>query len=179
MATQKQAPHIPVTPDEHDELRRLHAEGHSRNEIARRMDRSGRTISHLAVELGLTFDRTKTAIATQARVIDGRTRRIALTERLYAQSEKILARLERDEHHIVEVSIGKVVRYTAADLPSADVRNLLNASALAMNQAVKLESIDSNGGIDDAKSMLGQLAAGLTAAYTAMNEVTEGDGDAP
>ncbi|MFG2617798.1 helix-turn-helix domain-containing protein [Streptomyces sp. NPDC048507] len=165
------------TAEEADELRRLHAEGHGRNEIARRMDRGGRVISVNAARLGLSFDRTKTAIATEARVIDTRARRQALIERYYAQAEQILARLEREEHQVTEVSLGKVVRYTAPDLPTQDVRNLVQASGAAATHALKLEALNTDTGIDTAKSMLGQLAAGLTAAYQAMDD--EGDGDAP
>ncbi|MFJ3173782.1 helix-turn-helix domain-containing protein [Streptomyces roseus] len=166
----------PVTDEDRTQLRRLHAEGLGRNEIARRLERSPRTISVLAEEMQLSFDRTHTEAATRARVVDARERRIALIERYYAQAERILDRLERDEHNITEVSLGKVVRYKAADLPSGDVRNLVQASSAAANQAAKLEAIDTDNGVGDAKSMLGQLAAGLTAAYTAMNE---GAGDAP
>lgn len=166
----------PVTDQTRADVRRLHAEGHGRNEIARRLERSPRTISVLAEELGLTFDRTATAVATQARVVDARARRIALIERYNAHAHKQLDRLDRAEHNITEVSLGKVVKYTAPELPTGDVRNLMQASITASNQAAKLEALDTNNGVDDAKSMLGQLAAGLTAAYDAMNE---GAGDAP
>lgn len=167
---------LPVTEQTKADVRRLHAQGLGRNAIARELSRSPRTISVICEEAELTFDRTATAVATQAAALDARARRAALIQRYYAQAEKILDRLERDEHNLVEVSLGKVVRYKAADLPSADVRNLIQSSSAAANQAAKLEALDNNGGVDDAKSMLGQLAAGLTAAYNAMNE---GDGDAP
>lgn len=166
----------PVTDDERAEVRRLHAEGNSRNAIARTLGRSPRTVSLIAEDLGLSFDRTATAVATQARVIDSKARRAILVQRYLDQAEKILDRLDRTEHQITEVSLGKVVRYKAADLPSADVRNLIQASSAASTQAAKLEALDTSNGVDDAKSMLGQLAAGLTAAYNAMNE---GAGDAP
>ncbi|MET9465813.1 helix-turn-helix domain-containing protein [Streptomyces sp. NPDC006544] len=165
-----------VTPEELDTLRRLHAEGKGRNEIARLMDRGQRTISIYAERLGLSFDRTATAVATEARVIDSRARRLDLVDRYHAQIGKLLDRLDRPSHRIREVSFGKVVTYEAEDLPSQDVRNLMQAVATATTQAAKLEALDSDNGVGDAKSMLGQLAAGLTAAYQAMDE---GAGDAP
>ncbi|MFF4369641.1 helix-turn-helix domain-containing protein [Streptomyces sp. NPDC001594] len=168
----------PVTDEDREQVRALHAEGLGRNAIARQLGRSSRTVSVLAEELGLTFDRTATAEATRARVIDTRERRQSLIERYYAQADKILARLERDEHQITEVSLGKVIRYTATDLPTQDVRNLIQAAGAAASQAVKLEALNSDNGVSDAKSLLGQLAAGLTAAYGAMNG-DEGAGDAP
>ncbi|MCB5168010.1 helix-turn-helix domain-containing protein [Streptomyces bambusae] len=166
-----------VTDAERQRIRDLHAQGLGRNAIAREIGRGTRTISLICADLGLPFDRTATAVATEARMIDTRARRAALIERYYAQAEKILARLERDEHHITEVSIGKVVKYTAPDLPTQDVRNLVQASGAAAAQAAKLEALNTDNGVADAKSMLGQLAAGLTAAYQAMD--TEGAGDAP
>ncbi|MFF8290437.1 helix-turn-helix domain-containing protein [Streptomyces sp. NPDC016309] len=165
----------PVTDEDRDEVRRLHGEGLGRNEIARRINRSPRTVSLIAEDLRLTFDRTMTAVATQARVIDSKARRAILVQRYLDQAEKILDRLDRTEHNMTEVSLGKVVRYKAADLPTQDVRNLIQASSAASSQAAKLEALDTGNGVDEAKSMLGQLAAGLTAAYNAMNE---GDGDA-
>ncbi|MFI8104716.1 helix-turn-helix domain-containing protein [Streptomyces sp. NPDC086023] len=167
----------PVTDADREQVRALHADGHGRNEIARRIGRGPRTVSVIAEQLGLSFDRTATEQATRARVADTKARRAALIERYYAQAEKILTRLERDEHNITEVSLGKVVRYKATDLPSADVRNLIQASSAASNQAAKLEALDTNNGVDDAKSMLGMLRDGLNAAYNAMSD--EGAGDAP
>lgn len=168
----------PVTAEDHEAVRRLAAQGLGRNAIARELGRSPRTISVIAAELDppVTFDRTATAVATQARVIDAKARRAVLMERYYEQAHKHLDRLDRNVHNITEVSIGKVVRYRADDLPTQDVRNLMQASTVAANQALKLEAMDTANGVDDAKSMLGQLAAGLTAAYNAMNE---GAGDAP
>nr|WSX48880.1 helix-turn-helix domain-containing protein [Streptomyces sp. NBC_00974] len=166
----------PVTDHDRAEVRRLHAEGLGRNAIAKAIGRGSRTVSVIAEAEGLDFDRTRTAVATQARVIDTRARRVALTERYYAQAEKILDRLERDEHNLTEVSFGKPVRYKVADLPGQELRALMQASTAAATQAAKLEALDSDNGVGDAKSMLGQLAAGLTAAYSAMNE---GAGDAP
>lgn len=166
----------PITNEDSAAVRELHSQGHGRNEIARRINRSPRTVSELAAEMNLSFDRTMTAVATEARVIDARARRVALMERYNEHAHKQLDRLDREEHHITEVSIGKVVKYTALDLPSGDVRNLMQASIAAANAAAKLEALDSDNGAGAAKSMLGQLAAGLNAAYTAMNQ---GAGDAP
>lgn len=167
----------PVTDEDRQRVRELHAQGLGRNAIARQLQRSPRTISELAAELDLSFDRTMTAVATQARVIDARARRAALVERYYEHAHKQLDRLDRDEHTIKEVSLGKVVTYRTPDLPAQDVRALVQASIAASTQAAKLEALDTNNGVDDAKSMLGQLAAGLTAAYNAMT--SEGAGDAP
>jgi hypothetical protein len=167
----------PVTDDDRQQLRALHADGHGRNEIARRMKRSPRTISVLAEELGLDFDRTHTAVATEARKVDAKARRAAIIDGLYDVVEDDLGYLKQGgDYAMAEVSMGDVVRYELDRLTAQDRKALIGGISTATTAAAKLEAIDSNGGADEAKSMLGQLAAGLTAAYEAMNE---GDGDAP
>ncbi|MFI1942048.1 helix-turn-helix domain-containing protein [Streptomyces purpureus] len=166
----------PVTDEDDTLIRDLHAQGFGRNEIARRTGRSGRTVSVIAARLGLTFDRTQTAVATEARKTDAKARRVALLERYYDHAHKALDRLDRPEHTVREVSFGKVVTYTIEEVTAQDYRALMQASTSAATQAAKLEALDNNGGVDSAKSLVGELAAGLTAAYNAMNE---GAGDAP
>lgn len=166
----------PVTDETRQQVRQLHAEGHGRNEIARRLERSPRTISVLCDEMGLDFDRTATAVATEARKVDAKARRVALVDRYYAQAHRQLDRLDRSEHVVKEASFGKVLTYTIPEPTAQDVRALMQAAATASAQAAKLEALDADGGAEEAKSVLGQLASGLTAAYQAMNE---GDGDAP
>ena len=51
-------------------LRQLHADGVSRNEIARQMEWSVDTITNHAQRLGLSFDREATRAATDARQAD-------------------------------------------------------------------------------------------------------------
>lgn len=47
----------PVTDEERERVRQLHAEGKGRNEIAEILGRGGRTISTIAKDLGLSFSR--------------------------------------------------------------------------------------------------------------------------
>lgn len=167
----------PVTDDERAEIRRLHAAGVGRNEIARRIGRGSRTVSEYCQKHGLTFDRTKTAAATEAKMIDAKARRAAIAARLYGLAEADLAYLEgAEKYELIEVSSGQAVQYTPKRLPAQDRRALVQSVNTALASAARLEALDTNNGVDDAKSMLGQLASGLTAAYNAMNE---GAGDAP
>lgn len=154
-------PARPVTDETRADVRRLHAEGLGRNEIARQLERSPRTISVLAEEMQLSFDRTHTAVATEARKTDARERRLTLIERYHAQATKILDRLDRSSHHVREVSFGKVVSYEVDDLPAQDVRNLMQAVATATTQAAKLEALDGDPAADNARSMLTSLADGI------------------
>ncbi len=172
-------PFNPVTEEELAEIRRLHGEGHGRNEISRRIGRGLRTISVHAAKMGLDFDRTATAVATQAKVIDAKARRTAIIERLYARVETTLDRLDRaaEGGFKYTTSTGQGIDTVSLDhVPGQEEKAFAAAVGQYLNQATRLEALDSNNGVDDAKSMLGQLATGLTAAYNAMNE---GAGDAP
>lgn len=167
----------PITDEDRKRVRELHAQGLGRNAIAREMGRGRRSVSDLAAEMGLTFDRTATAVATEARKIDAAARRAALIERYYEQAHKQLDRLDRDEHTIKEVSLGKVVTYSTPDLPASDVRALLQASIAASTQAAKLEALDGDPGTEVARSMLAGLAEGIRKLADAdAQEDTSGEG---
>jgi hypothetical protein len=168
---------VPFSQKEIEELARLHSEGLGRNQIATRMGRSLRGVSVHAQRLGLTFDRTATEAATRAKVVDAKARRANIISGLYELAQDDLDYLRKTTpYDLVEVSAGKAVRYKAERLPAQDRRALIHGVSSAASAAARLEAMDTNNGVDDAKSMLGQLATGLTAAYHAMNE---GAGDAP
>lgn len=152
---------LPVTEQTKADVRRLHAKGLGRNAIARELGRSPRTVSVICEEAGLTFDRTATAVATQAAAVDARARRLALIERYHQQIERILDRLDRSEHKVREVSFGKVVTYTVDELPAQDIRNLMTAVVTANTQAAKLEALDGDPAAEQARSMLTSLADGI------------------
>lgn len=169
----------PVTEEDRERLRQLHAQGLGRNAIARELKRSPRTISVLAEQLGLSFDRTMTAVATQARVIDAKARRAALIDRAYTRAERIFDRLEADVvdgYKFTSTTVNGIETKQLDHVPAPEERSLATAAGHYLTQAAKLEALDTTNGVDDAKSMLGALAAGLNAAYDAMNE---GAGDAP
>lgn len=166
----------PVTEEELAEIRRLHAEGYGRNDIARATGRSNRTISIHANRMGLTFDRTMTEAATAARRADLAARKADIISALYDIAEDEIAYLTRDgQYELVEVSSGQAVKYTTERLPAQDRRALINAVSLAVSTAHRMDA-DEDAGVADGISLVGRLAEGFTAAYRAMNE---GAGDAP
>lgn len=172
----------PVTEEERETFRRLHAEGKGRNEIHRITGRSDRTITVHCEAMGLSFDRTATAAAPRVRAIDLKARRQAIIEQLYDITEDDLGYLKgREKYELVEVSSGSAVRFSPKRLPAQDRRALVQSVSAALTAAARLEAVDTNNGVDDATSMLGKLASGLSAAYTAMTEEDsgEGAGDAP
>ncbi|MBI0374740.1 helix-turn-helix domain-containing protein [Streptomyces albiflaviniger] len=71
----------PITERDREQVRRLHAEGKSRNAIARVIGRSAATVSKIAREEGLTFaGGARVAAATEARRADAAARRELLAD---------------------------------------------------------------------------------------------------
>jgi hypothetical protein len=167
----------PLTEADRDQVRELHAQGLTRNAIATEIGRSAATVTKIAGQLGLSFDRAVTQAATAAKVADARLRRRGIIERLYAQAEKQLERLECGQHKMAEVSMGSVVHYTVDEPPAADVHRLMGAINAAATGAVKLEQVDADSGATDARSMVSALAAGLQVAYEQMQGAPDDSAD--
>lgn len=165
MATEKKP--RPVTDFDRQEVRRLATEENlGRNEIARRLNRSPRTISEIAAALDppVTFDRTMTAVATQARVIDAKARRAEIIQRLYARVEATLTRLEEASHGGFKytTSTGQGIDTVSLDhVPGQEEKALAAAIGQYLTHATRLEQLDGDPGIEAARSMLGALAEGL------------------
>ncbi|MEU0018037.1 helix-turn-helix domain-containing protein [Streptomyces rochei] len=162
-APKRQAP-IPFSDEEIEELRRLHAEGLGRNAIAREMGRSLRGVSVHAERLGLTFDRTMTAVATQAKVTDAKARRAAIVQRLYTRTEHLLDQLEgaeRGSFPFTTSTVNGIETERLDHVPGQEEKALSGAITQYLNQAVKLEQLDGDPGVEAARSMLGTLAEGL------------------
>ncbi|MFE5895844.1 helix-turn-helix domain-containing protein [Streptomyces sp. NPDC056488] len=172
----------PVTDEERAEIRRLHAEGKGRNEIARLTGRGLRTISVQAAKMGLEFDITATEEATRARMAQLAAKRALLAEVLL---DDALALTEQMWQKATLHSFGgKDHTYERVDIPEplpADKRSLMSAASAAITQSLRLAPPRDGGGVDEAMSMLGQLAVGLRHAYEQAQAVPddEGDGDAP
>ena len=71
-----------TTPDPRTQVVDLARAGHGRNEVARRTGIPPTTVTRIASEAGVSFDRTATATATQARVVDSKARRSILAGEL-------------------------------------------------------------------------------------------------
>ncbi len=82
----------PITDEDRDQVRQLHAEGMTRNAIARAIGRSGSTVSKIAgdFEPPLSFERGPEVVAaTDARRIDLAARRAQFAERLHESAERL------------------------------------------------------------------------------------------
>lgn len=154
----------PLTPEERQQIRDLHAQGLGCNAIARQLGRDRSTISRAAADMGLSFDRAQTRAATQARREDNAARRTRIIADLYDVIEDDIAQLKATGHHLAEVSMGKVVRYEVDRLPAQDRKALLTGISSAATTAVRLEQVDANSGASEARSMLSAIADALEVA---------------
>ncbi|MGH3584839.1 MAG: helix-turn-helix domain-containing protein [Pseudonocardia sp.] len=149
----------PVTDETREQVRQLHAQGLSRNEIARQFGRSGRTISLIAKDLGLTFDRAaETEVATRVRQADNKARRAGIIASLYDIAEDDIAHLRKQGgYDLVEASAGKAVAYRVERLPAQDRKALVPAISTGTNAAVRLEQVDADTGAGEVGSLLTTL----------------------
>jgi IS30 family transposase len=83
----------PLTDAERQQIRDLHANGHGCNDIARQLGRDRSTISRAANDMGLSFDRTQTKAATEARVADTKAKRALLADQLLDDALRLRTQL--------------------------------------------------------------------------------------
>lgn len=164
----------PVTHDERNRVAAMHADGASRNEIARALGRSPSTVSAIARDLGLSFARERTAAATAAKQRDNRARRAELA----AEMLDDIARL-RDELFgpcTVYAFAGRDGMYREHTLdrpPPREQRDLVLAITHLINAHLRLVEFDRDTGAAPVAGMLGALFADLQARHGT------GPGDAP
>ncbi|MGW8374278.1 helix-turn-helix domain-containing protein [Streptomyces sp. ODS28] len=157
----------PVTEAEHDEVRRRHAAGEPRNEIARALGRSASTISRIAREEGLRFEGgARVAPATEARTLDLAEQRQQLVARLHARAAANLDRVEAGAYVRVELlPDGRARKITTDDPPAQDERHHAQALSSYLSSAARLAEIDANQGAAEVRSMLTDLARGIRDAF--------------
>jgi hypothetical protein len=121
------------------------------------------TVMRWAKETGTRTIRDEvTRKAVEAKVLDGKARRLGITERLYGQAEKILDDLEAEEFKtILKGEYGKESTEVLDFIPANDRKTLLQAVGTAMATTARLESVDSDNGVEAAKNMISGLAEQL------------------
>lgn len=164
-----------VTDAERRRVAELHAQGLSRGAIARELGRSGDTIGRIADKLGLTWDRSKTAVAVKAKQADNRARRAELSRLLLDDAHRLRERLWTESEQVVSTPKGpaKVVQ---ALPPARDARDLMTAVTSAVKSHTDLERVDAGTGADAAKSMLGQLGEALQIAADQLGQADATEG---
>jgi hypothetical protein len=153
----------PVTQNDYDQVRALHAQGLGRNDIARKINRSGQVVSRLAGEMELSFARApEVAAATEVRVADLAERRTRLATDLQGDAERLREQLWQPAR--VFAFAGKDGDYQEQLLPEpppADKRALMATLGTAVDRSLKLVPPLDDTGEDAARSMLGKLADGI------------------
>lgn len=162
----------PVTSADYDQVRDLHAQHLARNEIARRMHRSGKTISRIATELGLTFDRgAEVQAATEARKADAKARRAALSLALLEDAERLRVQMWQPAKAFNFGGKDNTYAETTLEQPTfADKRNITQAVGVLVERSVRLDEYDA-GDSGQVGSLLGALFNRLQTAH--------GTGDEP
>ncbi|MFD4740606.1 hypothetical protein ACFWNQ_25060 [Streptomyces virginiae] len=172
----------PLRDDEIAEIRRLHAEGHGRNEIARRIGRGSRTVSVHCARMGLEFDVTLTEAATAHRMAQLAEKRAILADALTDDALRLSAQVW--EPTTMHSFGGRDHTYNSKELAeplAADKRSLMAAATAAAGQSLRLVPPVTENGEDDARSMLGKVMSGLAAVWNEQQgppDASEGDGDA-
>jgi hypothetical protein len=161
--------------DDEERLRQLHADGMPRNRIAEEMGWGLGTISNHARRLGLSFDRSATRAATEARQVDLRDRRQRIQEQLYDLAERSIRRAQ--ERYLVTGfdHTGEFVAETVPEPPARETKDLTLAASSALTSAVKLAQVD---GGDVGREQAAGLLQGLSDAMaTAARELGGDDAD--
>lgn len=156
----------PITEEDRRKVRDLHAAGESRNAIAEAIGRSGATVSKIADELGLSFDRSAVRAATEAKVADARARRAALQLNLLSDAERLRTQLWVPTTYIDHGGRDFVrEEWTQPEPTAADKLKLMQATNTALNASLRLDEHDGDGSNETVGSLLGNLFDNLTAKY--------------
>lgn len=158
-----------------EQLRQLHADGVSRNRIAQEMGWSVGTITTHSRRLGLSFDRSATREAVEARQVDLKDRRQRIQTQLYDLAERNIRRAQ-DRYLMTGFDhVGEFVSEILPEPPARETKDLTLAASSALTSAVKLAQVD---GGDVGREQAAGLLQGLSDAMaTAARELGGDDAD--
>lgn len=167
-----------ITPEQRDEVLRLHTEGHPRNEIARRTGISAGSVTTICTEAGRSFDRSVTKDAQAARSADLSERRVLLAHRLDKAANDMLDML--DGPFEVYNFGGKDNTFNSQTLDSVPVdarRTIITSAAIVFDKITRIVEKDS-GGTEGAAGVLDSFAAALELAADSIRSEEETPADA-
>lgn len=152
----------PIDPAKRQRILELHAQGLSRNDIAREAAVSGSTVSKVCNEAGLTFDRTKTQAATKAIVADAKHRRAILAEALLEDAIRLRAQLWEPAKAFNFGGKDNTYNEVSLDRPQfADQLKIIQATEVAARRHQALVEMDTAGTATVQESVLDRLEAGF------------------
>lgn len=153
-----------ITDEQREQVLALHAEGHARNEIARRLKISAGSVTNICRAADRAFDRSETAKATEARQVDLAAGRTRLAEKMLSVAEGMLDKV--DDPYLVYSFGGKDNDYNEHVLESTpfEVRQrALTGAGITFDKLTRIVEKD-NGGLEQAVGVLDQIADGFRAA---------------
>lgn len=153
---------VPWTDAEDAQLRELAAAGVSIRKMADAVDRHQSSVKRRLDRLGIHLDRTQTAAATQAKVIDAKARRAALELALLEDAERLRSQIWAPTK--VYNFGGKDNTYNERDVdepPNADKLKLMQAVGIAVDRSIKISDHDADTGITEAIGTLDSIADAL------------------
>lgn len=157
----------PVTDEERAAIREMHAQGVGRNEMCKRLGRGGRTISRVAAELGLSFDRSGSlAVATAVKKADAAERRARLQVNMLEAAEMLLEQMFQPAR--VYSFGGKENEYNERqhdEPPFRDKRDIASALTALVGSSTRLAEFDRGAGDTEQKSALVDLQLQLKLAW--------------
>jgi len=148
--------------------------------IAARHDVSDNMVRKVAKENGITdaWSREGTEKATRARQADLAALRAEVSEKYLRKAHQLLDQM--DDPHLVFSFGGKENTYNEAVLeraPTGDLRNLMTASAVALDKHLKIAAVDTTGASSDAASMLDRLGSVFSEAAQTLDGVESAPSD--
>ena len=161
----------PLSAEQLDQIRQLAGTGMSTSAISRMVGCSRQSVSRHAPPGAL--DRSRTAAAVRAHKVDAAARRAAIAERLLDLADRAADRMTEDT--LVFGWYGKEGDYRERSLtepPAADLRALAATIATLMTQHLRLVDHDSDGGLDEARSVLDGF---MDAVAARANELAAGE----
>lgn len=126
------------------------------------MQRPVSTVHLWSKKLGLTYDRTQMEKAIQASQIDRKATRNRIIEDLYRRAQYNLDRLNATQFEtLVKSGPGEETPMPLDFVPSVDERNLIQSVASALTSAARLEEVDNDGGLVEARGLLGTILGAI------------------
>jgi hypothetical protein len=150
-----------INDDQRQRVLTLHSEGKTRNEIARATGVSAGSVTNICRDAGLSFDRSATKHASEARAVDLAAGRIRLAEKMLAASEDMLDVI--DGPYEVYNFGGKDNTFESRVLDSAPVevrRNVITTAAITFDKLTRIVE-KSDTGLEQAAGVLDQIADGF------------------
>ncbi|WP_275463364.1 helix-turn-helix domain-containing protein [Streptomyces noursei] len=156
----------PIDDTDREQVRLLHAAGKARNEIARAINRSPSTVSKIARELGLAFDRaTEVETATRVRRADLAARRADLAVTLHDIAERELSKMTGRALYFEWGGKDHTYAERWQDEPTpADRRTMMATAGAALDRSLKLAPAREEAG-EQSRSVIGRLMEGLARNY--------------